>query len=133
MKIFSRKKGSIALISLLIISAFTLLIVLATSEASILTYERYTNEASGETTYYGAESCLEEAIIRIENDIDFADTTLEISSDTICTIMVTGAVDEKTVSITVDYGDYSQNYEAVIDLIQDGSVYNSELVSWEEI
>ena len=76
MKFLKQKRGSIALISLLIISAFTLLIVLAASEASISTYQIYLNESSGETAYYGAESCLEEAIMRIEGDSDFSGTTL---------------------------------------------------------
>jgi len=132
MKILTHKRGSIALISLLIISAFTLLIVLAASEASVSTYERYLNESSGETSYYGAESCLEEAIIRLESDTNFAGGTLTIDNDTTCTITVAGTTD-KTVSISVDFLNYTQNYEAVIRLIQNGSIYNSELISWQEI
>jgi hypothetical protein len=132
MKISIQKRGSIALISLLIISAFTLLIVLAASEASVLTYERYLNESSGETTYYGAESCLEEAIIRLESDVNFAGGTLTIDDDTTCTTTVTGTTD-KTISISVDFLDYTQNYEAVVRFVQNGSIYNSELISWQEI
>ena len=133
MKFVNRNRGSIALISLLIMSAFTLLIVLAASEASISTYQIYLNESSGETAYYGAESCLEEAIMRIEGDSDFSGTTLAIDASTSCTITVTGTSEQKTISISVNYGDYSQNYQGVVNLIQDGSVYNSDLVSWEEV
>ena len=63
-KFLFKNSGSIALISILIIAAFTLLLVVGMSEVNISTSYEYFNNAGGTNSYYAAESCLEEAMIR---------------------------------------------------------------------
>lgn len=82
------KRGSIALISLLIISGFTLIMVLAISESSVSSYQQQSNSDADRSSYYAAEACLEEAITRIESGTGFTGETLEFSSDLRCVISV---------------------------------------------
>jgi hypothetical protein len=131
MKILNKQTGSIALISLLIISAFTLILGLAMAENSISTGYQYVNNTSGEASYYGAEGCLEEAVIRIENDSSFTSETISFDWGT-CQIVVTGT-NPKTVDVTITQGVYSETYQATVDITVNGHATNASLSSWEEI
>ncbi len=128
-----KKHASTALISILIIASFTVLLVLAASEASISNSYKYTNKTSSQITYYTAEACMEEAVLRLENDITFAGTTIILDEYTTCTIVVTGEAPNKTITITSNYLEYTQTFEANLELSDVGEIYNSELVNWEEI
>ena len=131
MKYLPKQKGSIALISLLVISAFTLILGLAMAENSISTGYQHVNGVSGETSYYGAEGCFEEAIIRLENDSSFTSETISYDWGT-CQIAVSGT-NPKTVDVTITQGDYSETYQAMVDLTVNGHATNASLSSWEEI
>lgn len=127
------KQGSVALISLLIISAFTLVIVLVASESSISVYEEHINDNSDQIMYYSAEGCLEEAILRLEDTGTFTGETITINANTECIISITdGDSNQKLVSITINYLDYTQNFQATIELLENGEIFNSNLEEWEE-
>lgn len=126
------KQGSTALISLLIISAFTLILVLIASESSISTYEEYINDSSDQAMYYSAEGCLEEAILRLENDSTFAGEIIDINADSECTITITEEDGQKIVDIAINYLDYTQNFRATVELLESGEIFNSNLEEWEE-
>ncbi len=131
MKILFKQTGSIALISLLVISAFTLILGLAMAENSISTGYQHLNNVSSETSYYGAEGCLEEAVIRIEADSSFTSETITYDWGT-CDIVITGT-NPKTVNVTITQDNYSETYQAVIDITLNGHAINTSLSSWEEI
>ncbi len=82
------KNASIALISLLVISSFTLLLMLMASENSISTSYQYLNNTSSQTSYYAAEACLDEAILQLESDYDYTEGSITFDSDLECTISV---------------------------------------------
>jgi hypothetical protein len=124
--------ASISLISLIIISAFTLILVIAASSAGLSNYDQSFNVESSKISYYMAEACLEEALIRTEGDNTFSSTSLILDADTDCSVAVTGA-DPKTITITVNFLDYTQTFQAEVSLTQTGQIYNSELLTWEEI
>jgi len=90
------------------------------------------NDHSGKIIYHGAESCLEETLIRLEGDSSFTGTTLDLGDDLICTSTVTGG-GIKTVSITTTYLDYTQVYEAEVELTTVGAATNTSLLNWERI
>ncbi len=95
-----RKTGSIALISLLIISGFTLIMVLALSESSISSYKQQSNNDANQVSFYAAEACLEEAITRIESGTGFTSETVEFDSNLRCTIDVSLEEEEEDTGIT---------------------------------
>ena len=137
MKVFLKHTGlrpaaSISLISILVISAFTLILVVGMSVTSISTYDQSFNTEASNTAYYAAEGCLEEALIRLEGDSSFTGTTLTMDADTDCTISVSGGA-PYTLSISVNFLDYTQTFEAEVSLTQSGQIYNSELLRWEEV
>lgn len=127
----NKQKGSIALISILIISAILILLVLGSSEGNISTSYQYLNKESGKTSYYTAEACLEETIIRIEADTTFSGTTLAIG-DTTCQSTVSNDT-PKLVLINVNYGNYSENFQATVSVTTSGQANNATLLSWGKI
>lgn len=125
-------RASISLITLLVISAFTLILVVGASVAGISNYDQSFNYDSSKISYYMAEACLEEALLRTEADSNFSSTTLTLDADTNCSVTVAG-VNPKTITVTVNFLDYTQTYQAEVSLTQTGQIYNSELLTWEEI
>lgn len=132
MNLFLRKtRGSIALISILIISAFTLIVAVLTAETNISTGYQYVNRFSENDSYYSAEGCLEEALIRIEGDSSFATETVTFTGGS-CVINVTGT-DPKTVDITFTQGSNVQNFRGEVDITLNGHAINTSLSTWSEI
>ncbi len=125
-------RASISLISLLVISALTLILVVAVSIAGSSNYDQSFNFDSTKTSYYTAEACLEEALLRTEQNSGFTSTSLTVDSDTDCEVTVTGT-NPKTVTVTVHFLDYSQTFRATVSITQAGQIYNSDLLTWEEI
>ncbi len=128
-----KKNASTALISILIIASFTILLVLAASEASVSNSYKYANNDSTQVTYYAAEGCLEEAISRLESDLAFVGTTIDIDEYTSCEIDVEGEDTTKTITVTANYLDYSQTFQANLEFTESGAIFNSHLVNWNEI
>ena len=126
------QRASISLISLLIISAFTLILVVSASISGISNYDQSFNFESSKVSYYAAEACLEEALFRTEQSSTFTGTALSLDADTDCTVLVTGS-NPKTITITVSFLDYIQTFEATVSITQTGQIYNSELLTWKEI
>lgn len=124
-------KGSIALISILIISAILLITVIGMSESNISQMYQYLNNESNEIMYNTGEGCLEETIIRLEDDISFTGTTLNLD-DQVCTITVSGA-DTKTVLIEVSFLNYTQTFRAQLSVTATGQANNVDLLNWNEI
>ncbi|MEK7146205.1 MAG: hypothetical protein AAB802_03400 [Patescibacteria group bacterium] len=118
--------------SILLISAVTLMLVVSTSEISVISGEENLNLTLGQEQYFFAEGCLEEALLRLENDSTFTGTTLSYSADQSCSITVSGS-NPIEVNIVVNNGAYSETYEAQIDSITQGSAINLHLADWEEI
>lgn len=127
-KFVSKKLGSVALISVLIISAFTILIVLAMSEVNISTSYEYFNSSENKTAYYAAESCLEEAIIRLEDNPAFNSGAITFDANTSCNISIAG----NQILIEVTHLDFAQNYHADISLSSNGQANNVKLLNWYE-
>lgn len=125
-------RASIALISILIISAFALILVVGMSTNSLSAYDQSFNTEASDISSAVADACLEEALLRFENDNTFASTSLTLDADTNCTVAISGS-GPYTISITVHFLDYTQNFEATVQITQSGQIYNSELLSWEEV
>lgn len=122
-------KGSVALVSILIISAFSLILVISMAEVNISkSYQSYNTEAE-KVQRYASEACLEEAIIRLEADPLFANSSITFDADTSCTITVLN----NQIDIAVDFLDFSQNYRANVQVTANGQANNVQLLNWSEI
>lgn len=124
-----KTRGSIALINIIIIAAFTMILVLNMSQVNISTSYQQLNKSSNQTSSYIAEGCLEEAIKRIEDDITFTTTTINFDDTTRCTATISGDI----ISINTTFLDYTQNYEAQVSIVQNGQANNVKLLKWTEI
>lgn len=125
-------RASIALISLLIISAFTLILVTEMGISSISSYRHRFQTESSEVSHYAAEACLEETLLRLERESDFLASEFILDSDTSCSISVSGSF-PWTITLILNYLDTIQTFQAKVELTQSGEVFNAELLSWEEV
>lgn len=124
-----KNKASILLISLLVISAFTLILAISIAEVTLSTGEIEMDETESKYAYYLAESCLEEALIRIEADTSFTSTTITMGNDS-CTVTYSN----NTISITVtESSGFTQTYQATTSLSTNDLINNIDLVDWTAI
>lgn len=123
--------GSIALVSILVIAAVSLIVVVAASDMSLTESYQAASNNSGMESYYMAEGCFEEGVNRLEADITFAAATLTYDDDKSCEIAVTGD-DPVIVTVVVTNGDYEEHYTAQLDYTTSGEVNNFELLQWNE-
>lgn len=132
MKNTSQHRGSIALMSILIISAFTLIVVLGMSQTNILTSLQWQNTTSDKKSYYMAEQCLEEGLRRLKDNTSFTNETLTFDGGDACVVSVTGA-SPKTITVTTSYGSYQQSYSGQVTVTQSGTANNIRLLNWTKI
>lgn len=125
-------KGAVALVSILIVTAFTLVLAVSLSDANRATSDQYLNNVMINDLYYAAGGCLDEALLRTEGDTTFTGTTLTFTDGTSCTVSVTGTT-TKTITITAQNGDYTENFAAQAALTQSGIANNLRLLSWEAL
>lgn len=128
---FQKTKGSIALISMLIIASFALLLAVGMAENSVSTGYQYVNNSLNGFSQNYAEGCFEEAIHRLEQDINFAGYTFNFTDGT-CIISVSGA-NPKTIDITLNYLNYMQMFRGTVNITQVGHATNATLSTWTEI
>ncbi|MBI4234888.1 hypothetical protein HY604_01155 [Candidatus Peregrinibacteria bacterium] len=124
-------KGSVALVSIMIISAITLIVVISMTEINYSTSSQSLNSNSDKTAYYVAQACLEEATIQLEADLSYSAGTLNFDADTTCDISVTDN-GQKNVTITVNYLDYSSTFNATFSYEQSGEATNLHIINWSE-
>lgn len=127
----NNKKGSIALIGVIIISAILIILTIGMSESNLSLMDEYFNNESSQNMYHIAEGCLEETIIRIEDNVSFSGTTLDMG-DITCVSTVTGTT-TKTISMELTYLNYTQNFSAQISVTTNGQANNVLLLNWGKI
>lgn len=126
------QRGSVAIASILIISAVTLLMVINMSELNSIVSEQNFNNIFAKEEYYGAEGCLEEALIRYERDQNFTATTIDEGDGRSCMIQVLSGLPLK-IRIQITNVDFNETYEAEVSVAVDGTAVNMHLITWQEI
>lgn len=132
MTTLKHSRASVALISLLMVMALAVILVVGMSETTISTSYQYVNNQSNTVSYYVGEACLDETLIRLENDPTFTGTTIVFDSNTQCVITVSGT-GPLTIDVTVTDYTYTQNFEGQALMSQVGQANNIQLISWQEI
>jgi len=125
---FTSPRASIFLISVLVIGIFTLFLALAMAEVNLSTGYQVLNTTENRHSYYSAEACIEESLLRYERDLSFTGTTIAVDSETSCASTISGS----QVNVTVSNGTYSENFTATFSTTVNGLVTNVKLTGWKE-
>lgn len=122
-------RGAAALIVMVIILGVSLLVVSTTALIGIgnLSIGFSTQASSGDVLL--AESCVEEALVRLTRDNSYTGGSLTVENAT-CTISVTGTpCGACTVNVSTTENDFTRRIRAGVTIT--GS--NADITSWEEV
>jgi hypothetical protein len=121
-------RASVLLMSVLVIGVLTLFLALTMAEVNLSTGYQVLNTTENRRSYYAAESCLEESLLRYERDASFTGTTFDVDEDSICTSTISGT----QVHVTVTNGSYSESFTGTFSTYINGLVTNVDLTGWKE-
>lgn len=124
----THRPASILLMSVLMVSAFTLVLVLALSELQISHSYSILNEQESSRSLYAAEACMEDAVYRYELDSSFTGGSIVIDDQTTCESSISGT----TVTVIVTDGVYTSGYQASMNSTTVNLVHNLHLIQWIE-
>lgn len=122
------RPASILLMSVLMISAFCLILVVALSELEMSHSYMILNEEESTRSLYAAEACFEDATYRYELDSTFTGTTLQLDGTTTCTSSISGTV----ATVNVSSGNYRAAYQGSLEVDPLNLVNNLHLIQWIE-
>lgn len=133
LKFFSQQ-GYSALVSMLLIVAISLTIALGINAGGIYEIRDSLTYSLSNESFYFADSCVEEAIIRLKRDENYTGGSLT-SGDIQCTVGVTlTATDTYTINSLANLNNlYYREIEAIVTVEVDGQARNISLTSWSEI
>lgn len=120
-------RGQTALVGVLIIMAIVLLLTLTMSYTSSQELQINTKETANKQVAYLADSCLDEALVRLRRDDTYIGGSLTLFGGT-CVINITAQSHNRTINITAQKDDNVRKLEAVLDLENP-----SRLHSWREL
>jgi hypothetical protein len=101
------KKASAALMSVLILAAFSLVILSSMVQISISEGYKQINQSNNQLLYYAADACLNEGILRLELDNSYIGSSITIDASTTCTNTVT---ENSPTSFTLDINSATGNF-----------------------
>lgn len=128
------QQGFIALISLIIIAAATLLIGISVNLLSVSESQMGLTYKKGEEAFMLAESCLEEALIQLRDDVNYdPDGTQVVIDEITCdSIDVRGGGANRIIivsaSVSDDFGSFTKKLRVRVH-IADGNI---TITSWRE-
>lgn len=129
-KYISDIRGSVATITILTITAVVAAVALAMANINTAISNSQMNVISSKVSYYGAEGCLEEALIRIRRDPFFTGVILETGTNQTCEINVFGG---DTIEINMEYLYYERNFVGEYELTELDNINRIRLLNWKEI
>lgn len=69
-----------------------------------------------EIAFVKSEACLEEALIHLSRDNSYEGDTYTID-DLSCSVIVTANVDERTVTLDTEYGEFSHHFTVLVQVL----------------
>jgi len=127
----SKQPGTIALISLLIITAVTLAIGLSMNLLGLDEMRMGFRESKSSEAYYVVESCMEEALVRLKREANYSSGILQIG-DGSCNINIVANGSQRTITVTGTVDQLIRKIQAVVNVLNDGTTFGNETVSWQE-
>src|SRR6056297_10402 len=125
---YASRRGATALVVVLIIGAASLIMAYGATLLGLGELNMSYTARQGGGAMAGAESCLEEALIRLKRSPTYSGGNLEIGEYS-CIINISGSGDPYMVSVESSYGDYTKKIEAEA-VFDNGIPY---LDSWREV
>ena len=126
------ERGQTALVGVLIITAIILLLVMSVSYSSRQELGISTQETANRQATYLADSCLDEALVRLKRDDAYAGGNFSLFTGN-CQISIAAQSDRRTISITARQGDNVRRLEAVAQVEREGNEWQLKLESWREL
>lgn len=128
----SRKaeQGLVAITSLLIISAVVLSVAISVSLLGVGGAQNSLTYKKGVETLKIAESCVEEGLLRLRDDVNYSGGTLQVGGGS-CTIMVSGTGSNRTLNVTGRLPG-PPSYERSIEVTVRRAGKSINLVTWQE-
>ena len=127
----SKQSGTIALISLLIITAVTLAIGLSLNLLGLDEMRMGFRESKSSQAFHVAESCLEEALMRLKRDANYTGGNLQIGQGS-CNIVIAVNGTERTITVTGTVDQLIRKIQSVVNVLNDGTTFGNETVFWQE-
>lgn len=129
MKCFKAHPGLVSLTTTIVVGSAALLIVLFLVLTSIDLVQQGLTDTEYAETFVAADSCLEEAMLRLNSDEDYSGDDYTIGSVD-CTVSVAGAGSTRTLTVEASQGtQYVSRIQADVDL----STSPIHITNWEQI
>lgn len=126
-KNLKRESGAIALVTVLAVGFVSLIIALSVSLAGLGELQMGLEEIQSAESYRLAESCLEEAALRLKRDASYSGGSLSMGGNS-CTITVLANGSQRTVNVSADVNNHVRKIEMVADIVTRGL----NVTSWQE-
>ena len=126
-----KQSGAIALISLLIIAAVTLAIGLSLNLLGLDEMRMGFRESKSSEAFHVAESCLEEAFMRLKRDANYTGGNLSIGAGS-CNIVITANGTQRIINVSGTVSQLIRKIQTTINVLNDGTTFGNETISWQE-
>ena len=126
-----KQSGAIALISLLIIAAVTLAIGLSLNLLGLDEMRMGFRESKSSQAFHVAESCLEEALMRLKRDANYTGGNLSIGNGS-CNIVITVNGTQRTITATGTVDQLMRKIQTTVNVLNNGTTFGNETISWQE-
>ena len=124
---YFNQRGAAALISVVVMTAIIVVAVSGTALIGIGNLDAALGYFQGTHAVLAAESCNEEAMLRLQRSSSYTGGTLAVGNAT-CTIVVTGNPCPCVITTTAVDGSYTRRVQANVTLVSG----NATITSWQE-
>lgn len=142
-KIKSKPQGFMALMSILVISAISLVIAVTLNLTVVWESLLITEQNNNLNAYYLAHSCAEEGLLRIRRDINYTDGTILIDTQNSCKVSILNSNGVFILTATGESYENTQQLEVTFLALPEFNLrdefnvthtrYNLNILTWEKI
>lgn len=122
-----KNKGSVALVSILVIMAVSLAIALSINLGSISELKMGFSESKSSESLFGADGCVSESLIRLAWDSSYTGGTLDFGGGS-CIITISGSGSTRTIDVSSMVDDLTRKIQVGVTL----SGSSVTIDSWRE-
>ena len=124
------QKGAIAILTVVIVGAATLLMAYSASLLGLGELEMGYLSQKGEETFFLTDGCIEEAMHRLRKNTNYSGSSLNLGSGS-CIIGVSGSGLSRTITATGTIGVHTKVVST--ELLLKTSTTSASIINWEEI
>jgi len=125
-------KGFSTLLSMFVFLGLLVIIATGMTFVSISGLKSSSYISASQLARQDSESCVEEVLRRLRDDIDYAGGLIPLNDTSSCNATVTGDSSQKTISATVSNSSLEKNVMVAIDVIAIGEAHNFRITDWQE-